>query len=116
VARFEGSGHKRAVGRIAVQSSAIVYPLQGDLLEDPFSVMLDDISTETVGFTAFRALMPFSSLVISMPTPGDAPGKTLEIRCRVVRCSRLPHGRYRVGAQFLSNYTRLNRAGRSPAR
>lgn len=100
VSRFLGSGHKRAIGRVAVQGTAIVYPVQGDYLDDPFPVSLRDISAETIGISSARALMPHSSLIISIPIGSD-PSETLSIRCRVTRCSRTPGGIFHLAAQFV---------------
>ncbi len=101
VAHFSGSGHKRALGRVAVKTRATLFPLQGDLIEDPFSVMLSDISGETVGLTSPRAMMPYSSMIISVPLSGEDEEKSVAIRCRVVRCTRSRDGRFSIAAQFL---------------
>lgn len=100
VARFSGSGHKRALGRVAVESVATLFPLHGDLLDDPIAVTLRDISAETVGLTSPGAMMPYSSLILSIAIGGDE-GKPINLRCRVTRCSRLRDGRFNIAAQFL---------------
>ena len=101
VAHFSGSGHKRALGRVAVKVRATLYPLQGDLIEDPFSVMLTDISAETAGLASPRAMMPYSSMIISISLSGDEEEKSVAIRCRVMRCVRSRDGRFNIAAQFL---------------
>jgi hypothetical protein len=101
VAHFEGSGHKRAVGRVSLRTRATVYPLHGDLLEDPLAVNLNDISAETIGYTAFRAFMPFSSMVITIPINAEGGAKSVQLRCRVMNCTRISDGRFRVAAMFL---------------
>jgi hypothetical protein len=100
VAHFSGSGQKRALGRITIKSFANLYPLNGDLLDDPYSIQLCDISYETVGLISSRAMMPHASMFISIPIAGDGE-KSVAIRCRVMRCTRRRDGRFSVAAQFL---------------
>ncbi|MGD0768500.1 MAG: PilZ domain-containing protein [Tepidisphaeraceae bacterium] len=98
VERFSGSGCQRALGRVELRSPATIFALEGDFLGDPISVTLRDISAETLGLLTPQALMPFSSLVIAIPLPDSEP---LAIRCRVVRCTRLPEGQFSLVAQFV---------------
>jgi hypothetical protein len=101
VARFSGSGHKRAIGRIEICADATAYPLHGELLDDPFAVTLEDISAETVGFTSMGAVMPSSTTVLSIPLDEEDGEGSVAIRCRIVRCTRQRDGRFHVAAQFL---------------
>jgi hypothetical protein len=101
VAHFSGSGHKRALGRVAVKARATLYPLQGDLIDNPFSVTLSDISAETAGLTSPRAMMPHSSMILSIPLSGEEEEASVAIRCRVTRCTRMRDGRFNIAAQFL---------------
>jgi hypothetical protein len=98
VSGFSGRGQKRAMGRVAVQAFASIYPLNGDLLDDPFPVTIRDISAETVGVTSNRAMMPHASMVIGIPIKGEKD--PIAVRCRVARCTRLKDGRFALAAQF----------------
>jgi len=100
VSHFSGSGQKRALGRIAIKSLAKLFPLHGDLLDEPFLVTLCDISYETVGLISPRAMMPHAGMILSIPLPGDED-KSIAIRCRVMRCTRGMGGRFSVAAQFI---------------
>ncbi|MCE0484999.1 MAG: PilZ domain-containing protein [Methylacidiphilales bacterium] len=108
VSHFSGSGHHRAVGRVAVETTATVFPLQGDLLDDPFTVTLSDISAETVGLTSPWAMMPHSTLILSIPLAEGEKQKPAIVRCRVMRCSPDRDGRFHVAAQFLGLCTIQN--------
>jgi len=99
VDRFSGSGRQRALGRVSLHNPATIFPLQGDFLGDPISVTLRDISAETIGLATPQALMPFSSLIVSIPLPDS---QLLAIRCRVMRCTRLHDGQFALAAQFVS--------------
>jgi hypothetical protein len=101
VAHFSGSGHKRAVGRVEMKGAATVFPMQGDVVDDPFTAMLSDISAETVGMTSPRAMMPFSSMIIGIPLADGEAGKPVTVRCRVMRCTRGRDGRFQVAAEFV---------------
>lgn len=101
VAKFSGSGHKRAIGRIEIGAHATVFPVSGDMLDDPFPVALTDISAETVGLKAMRAVMPSSSIVLSIPLAEGEEEETVAIRCRIMRCTRQRDGRFHVAAAFL---------------
>jgi hypothetical protein len=101
VAHFSGSGHQRALGRVAMKARATLFPLRGDLIDDPFSVTLSDISTETAGLTSPRAMMPYSTMILSIPLSADDEETSVAIRCRVVRCTRMRDGRFNIAAQFL---------------
>ena len=101
VAHFSGSGHNGALGRVVVKVRARLFPLQGDLIDDPFPVMLSDISAETAGLTSSRAMMPHSSMILSIPLSGEDEEKSVAIRCRVTRCTRMRDGRFNIAAQFL---------------
>ncbi|MGA2442563.1 MAG: PilZ domain-containing protein [Tepidisphaeraceae bacterium] len=98
VERFSGSGCQRALGRVELHSPATIFALQGDFLGDPISVTLRDISAETLGLLTPQALMPFASLIVSIPLTDAEP---LAIRCRVMRCTRLPEGQFALVAQFV---------------
>jgi hypothetical protein len=99
VERFSGSGRQRALGRVELRSPATVFPIQGDFIGDPISVTLRDISAETIGLATPQAVMPFSSLIVSIPLPDSEP---LAIRCRVMRCTRIHDGQFALAAQFVS--------------
>jgi hypothetical protein len=100
VAHFSGSGQKRALGRITFSASASAFPIHGDLLDDPYTISLCDISYETVGFVSSRAMMPHASLVIRIPLAGDEE-KAVAYRCRVMRCTRRRDGYFSLAAQFI---------------
>jgi len=102
VAHFSGSGHKRALGRVQLKARATLFPLQGDFISDPFTVTLSDISTETAGLTSPRAMMPFSTMILSIPLAADVEETSVAIRCRVTRCTRMADGRFSVAANFLA--------------
>jgi hypothetical protein len=102
VSKFSGSGHKRAVGRVALKGWAMLYPLQGDLIDDPFSASLCDISTETLGLISTRAMMPQSSVIVALPFPGEGVAASVAIRCRVMRCTRNRDGRFSIACQYQS--------------
>jgi hypothetical protein len=101
VSHFSGSGHKRALGRVVVKVRAALYPLQGDLIDNPFSVMVSDISAETAGLISSRAMMPYSSMILSVPLSNEEEEASVAIRCRVTRCTRMRDGRFNIAAQFL---------------
>ena len=98
VVRFSGPGRHRALGRIPLNGPATIFPIQGDFLGDPISVTLRDISAETIGLSTPNALMPFSSLIVSIPLPDSQP---LAIRCRVMRCTRRHDAQFALAAQFV---------------
>jgi hypothetical protein len=99
VVQFAGSGRQRALGRVELRNPATIFPLLGDFLGDPIPVTLRDISAETIGLATPQALMPFSSLIVSIPLPDS---QLLAIRCRVMRCTRLHDGQFALAAQFVS--------------
>jgi hypothetical protein len=99
VVRFSGPGRQRALGRIPLNGPATIFPVQGDFLGDPISVTLCDLSAETIGLSTPDALMPFSSLIVSIPLPDSQP---LAIRCRVMRCTRRQDGQFALAAQFVA--------------
>ncbi|MGD0388978.1 MAG: PilZ domain-containing protein [Tepidisphaeraceae bacterium] len=98
VDHFSGSGRQRALGRVELRNPATIFPIQGDFVGDPISVTLRDISAETIGLATPQALMPFSSLIVSVPLPDS---QLLAIRCRVMRCTRLHDGQFALAAQFV---------------
>jgi len=57
-------------------------------------------------------LMPFSSLIVSIPLPDSEP---LAIRCRVMRCTRLREGQFALVAQFVLLVDSQTLHGRSPS-
>ena len=99
VAQFSGSGQKRALGRIDVQKSATMFPIRDEIVGPSVFVSIRDVSAETVGLTSAVAMMPFSSLVLSIPL---SDGQTLALRCRVMRCTRLFGAQFSLVAQFVS--------------
>jgi len=99
VVHFSGSGRQRALGRVELRNPATIFPLLGDFLGDPVSVTLRDISAETIGLVTPQALMPSSSLIVSIPLPDS---ELLAIHCRVMRCTRLHDGQFALAAQFVS--------------
>ncbi|HEX4055700.1 MAG TPA: hypothetical protein VHX86_15660 [Tepidisphaeraceae bacterium] len=113
VDRFSGSGHKRLLGRVDVGSQATVFPIHGELLDEPIPVTVRNVSAETVGLILLRAMMPSAGLIIRFPL---ADGQFLAIRSRVMRCSPQANGRFYMAAQFQelvdpqSTFTLLNRA------
>ena len=98
VDRFSGSGCQRALGRVELRNPATIFALEGDFLGDPIPVTLRDISAETLGLVTPQALMPFSSLIVSIPLADSEP---LAIRCPVMRYTRLPEGQFALVAQFV---------------
>jgi hypothetical protein len=98
VARFSGSGHKRALGRIELQTPATIFPIEDELIGTGIHVTLKDISAETAGMSAPQALMPFSSFLLSIPM---REGPDLFIRCRVTRCVRGKYGEFALAADFV---------------
>jgi hypothetical protein len=97
VDHFSGSGHQRALGRVAVGSQVSVFPIRGDLLDDPMPATLRDISTETASLTMLQAMMPSARLIVRIPV---ANGQSVAIRCRIMRCSRQQDFRFSMAAQF----------------
>jgi PilZ domain len=97
VDHFSGSGHKRLLGRVEIDGQASVFPIHGEVLDDPINVTLEDVSAETVGLVMPQAMMPASNLVIRIRL---SDGQYLAIRCQVMRCSRQTDGRFRLVAQF----------------
>jgi PilZ domain len=98
VAHFSGSGHKRALGRLTLETPASVYPIHGDILENPIQVTVHDISAETVGLVSPQAMMPSANLAVRISLPN---GESIAIRCRVTRCVRQADGRFSLVARFL---------------
>jgi hypothetical protein len=97
VAQFAGSGHQRALGRVELQRSATIFPVRDELVGPSIFVSIRDISAETVGLNSAVALMPYSSLILSIPLDElDA----VAFRCRVTRCNRVFGGQFSIVAQF----------------
>jgi hypothetical protein len=113
VARFSGSGHKRALGRVELQTTATICTIQSDLISDPIDVTLRDISAETVGMTTPSALMPSTSILLTIPMPKS---KELAIRCRVTRCIRTQDGDFALAAQFVTFFDPKTLDAMSPDR
>ncbi len=91
----------------------MVFPVRGELLDEPFPATVNNVSAETVGLVQTRAMMPSAGLVIRIPV---ADNQYLAIRCRVMRCSHQSDGRFFLVAQFQelvdpqTTFTLLNRA------
>ena len=98
VAHFSGSGHKRALGRLTLGTPASIYPIHGEILDNPIQVTVHDISAETVGLVSPQAMMPSANLAIRIPLPD---GESIAIQCRVTRCVRQADGRFALVAQFI---------------
>jgi hypothetical protein len=98
VAHFSGSGHKRALGRVTLENQAAIFPIHGDLLDNPVQVTAHDISAETVGLTSPQAMMPSSTFAIRFSLADD---DAIAIRCRVTRCARQANGRFALVAEFI---------------
>jgi len=98
VDHFDGSGHKRALGRLLVGTAASLFPIRDNLLEDPFEVTLRDVSAETVGIDTPRAMMPSAGLVIRISL---SDSEVLAVQCRVTRCSPLREGGFILAAKFI---------------
>jgi len=98
VDHFAGSGHKRALGRLTVGNSASLFVIRDNLLEDPYEVVLRDISAETVGIETPRAMMPSALLVLRIWL---SVSESLAIQCRVTRCTPVPEGGFVLAAEFL---------------
>ncbi len=98
VAHFSGAGHKRALGRVTVDSQAEIFPIHGDFLDPPIPVTVHDISAETVGLVSPQAMMPSASLAVRIPL---ADGQYLAIHCQVTRCLRQADGQFALVAQFI---------------
>jgi hypothetical protein len=99
VAQFSGSGHHRALGRVEVQKSATIFPIRDEILGPSIFVSIRDVSAESVGLSSAVAMMPFSSLLLSIPV---SDGQSLALRCRVMRCTRVFGGQFNLVAQFIS--------------
>jgi hypothetical protein len=99
VAHFSGSGHKRALGRVTLETQATLFPIHGDLLDNPIQVTAHDISAETVGLVSPLAMMPSANFAIRFSLPDD---EALAIRCRVTRCVQQPNGKFALAAEFIS--------------
>jgi hypothetical protein len=99
VAHFSGSGHKRALGRVTLETPATLFPIHGDLLDNPVQVTAHDISAETVGLVSSLAMMPSANLAVRFSLPD---GEAIAIRCRVTRCVRQQNGRFAIAAEFVS--------------
>ena len=99
VAQFSGSGHNRALGRVEVQKSATLFPIQDEIVGPSVYVSIRDISAESIGLTSAVAMMPFSSLILSIPI---TESESIALRCRVMRCTRIFGGQFTIVAQFLS--------------
>ena len=98
VDHFAGSGHKRLLGRVDISKPASVFAMHGEVLDDPVSVTLRDVSAETVGIVTPSAMMPSANFVVRVVLPDD---QYLAIRCSVTRCSRRDDGRFQLVAEFL---------------
>jgi hypothetical protein len=99
VAQFSGSGHKRAFGRVDVQKSATIFPVRDEIVGPSIFVSIRDVSAESIGLSSAVAMMPFSSLILSIPVSGT---ETVALRCRVMRCTRVFGGQFSLVAQFVS--------------
>ncbi len=98
VAHFSGSGHKRALGRVTLETQATIFPIHGELLDNPIQVTAHDISAETVGLVSSTAMMPSANFAIRFSL---ADGDAIAIRCRVTRCVRQTNGRFALAADFI---------------
>jgi hypothetical protein len=114
VAHFSGSGHKRALGRVTLETQATIFPIHGELLDNPIQVTAQDISAETVGLVSSMAMMPSANFAIRFSL---ADREYLAIRCRVTRCVRQANGRFALAADFveLMDVESLERQYRSEA-
>ena len=98
VAHFSGSGHKRALGRVTLETRAAIFPIHGEVLDNPIQVTVHDISAETVGLVSPEAMMPSAHLAIRIDVPD---GEAIAIRCQVTRCVRQADGRFALVAEFV---------------
>lgn len=98
VAHFSGSGHKRALGRVTLETPATIFPMHGELLDNPIQVTAQDISAETVGLVSSEAMMPSANFAIRFSL---ADGEALAIHCRVTRCVQQAAGQFALAAEFV---------------
>ena len=99
VAQFAGSGHKRALGRVEVHKSAAMHPIRDEMIGESIFVSIRDVSAETIGLSSPIAMMPFSSLILSIPVDNS---QNIALRCRVMRCTRNFGGPFSLVAEFVS--------------
>ncbi|MGD0462352.1 MAG: PilZ domain-containing protein [Tepidisphaeraceae bacterium] len=98
VAHFSGSGHKRALGRVTLETQATVSPIHDDLLDNPIDVTVHDISVDAIGLVSPQAMMPSANLAVRIPLSDD---ESLAIHCQVTRCVRQADGRFALVAKFI---------------
>jgi hypothetical protein len=99
VAQFSGSGHHRALGRVELQKPATIFPLHDEIVGPSIFVSIRDISAETIGLNSAVAMMPFSSLILTIPV---SDSQTIAFRCKITRCTRLFGGQFSLVAEFNS--------------
>jgi hypothetical protein len=95
---FIGRGGHRALGRLAVQAPAMIFPVYDGVMDDSFKGAVRDISAETIGLSSARAMMPSAELVVCLTLTGGQP---LAIQCQVARCSSLLGGGFVIAARFV---------------
>lgn len=95
---FDGNGSKRALGRLLVGESAMLFPIRDDLLEEAVEVIVRDISAESVGIIGGVAMMPGAGLVICLPRQ---EGEAVPVQCVVERCTSQGNGEFVIAAEFI---------------
>jgi hypothetical protein len=91
------SNERRAAPRVGLRAQIRLIPCRGGVPAKIQSAWIRDISHDAVGLILREALVPGTTIVLSLP---GSRSQTLDLLFDIVRCTPLSNGQFSIGARF----------------